>query len=169
MPWCQFSRHTVILNDSFSLDKKSVITVCSCGKVMFSQASVILSTGWGHVWQGGVCVAGGHAWQEACVAGGGLRATADTTGYGQWAGGTHPTGMHSCYNLNPNECGYTGFQFVDFWNIFISKLRIIVFLSTTLWKNDCINNRKGHALKMVLLPNKTSYINEFLPANIWWC
>ena len=72
MPWCQFSRHTVILNDSFSFDKKSVITVCSCGKVMFSQASVILSTGWGHVWQGGVCVAGGHAWQGACVAEGGM-------------------------------------------------------------------------------------------------
>ena len=77
MPWCQFSRHTVILNDSFSLDKKSVITVCSCGKVMFSQASVILSTGWGHVWQGGVCVAGrgvcgrGHVWQRgACMVGG---------------------------------------------------------------------------------------------------
>ena len=67
----------------------------SCGKVMFSQASVILFTGgraWlggvhgrggmrgrGHVWQGGhawqgACMAGGHAWQghvwqRACVAG----------------------------------------------------------------------------------------------------
>ena len=61
----------------------------SCGKVMFSQASVILSTGreghvWqrgacvvkeggcvmrGHVWRGGACVSGGHAWQGACMAG----------------------------------------------------------------------------------------------------
>ena len=41
--------------------------------------------GEGHAWQG----AGGHAWhrgREACVA----RGTAIA------AGGTHPTGMHSC-------------------------------------------------------------------------
>ena len=43
----------------------------------------------GGVWQGG------HAWQ------GGMHAMADTTGYGQWAGGTHPTSMYSCWiNLN---------------------------------------------------------------------
>ena len=42
----------------------------SCGKVMFSQASVILSTG-GYAWQRGACMAkggmcgkGGHAWQR---------------------------------------------------------------------------------------------------------
>ena len=52
-----------------------VITVrnSSCGKVMFSQASVILSTG-GHAWWGccvtggmsggGMCMAGVCAWQE---------------------------------------------------------------------------------------------------------
>ena len=34
----------------------------------------------------GVCVAGGHAWWGVCVAG----ETASE------AGGTHPTGMHSC-------------------------------------------------------------------------
>ena len=42
----------------------------SCGEVMFSQASVILSMGGkGHAWQG----AGGHAWRggrRACMAGG---------------------------------------------------------------------------------------------------
>ena len=50
----------------------------SCGKVIFSQASVILFTGgggihgrrrvWqeGHVWQG-ACMAEGHAWQGASV------------------------------------------------------------------------------------------------------
>ena len=58
-----------------------IITVrnSSCGKVMFSQASVILSTG-GYAWLGGVagcvCVCGGHAWQgehvwqRACMVGG---------------------------------------------------------------------------------------------------
>ena len=72
-----------------------------------------LSVQGGRAWQEGCVWQGGHAWhggmhgrgdmcgrgacmvRGACVAGGG-RATADTTGYGQWAGGTHPTGMHSC-------------------------------------------------------------------------
>ena len=52
-----------------------IITVrnSSCGKVIFSQASVILSTG-ERAWQGS-CMAGGYvargcAWQGACVAGG---------------------------------------------------------------------------------------------------
>ena len=44
----------------------------------------------GGVWHGDMhgrgCVAWGHAWQGACMAG--ESATA--------AGGTHPTGMHSC-------------------------------------------------------------------------
>ena len=69
----------------------------------------------------GGCVAGGCLWQEgvhgrrACVVGGmcgggmcGRRACmpcmlsplADTMGYGQWTGGTHHTGMHSCFNLS---------------------------------------------------------------------
>ena len=76
--------------------------------------------GWGggHVWLGGgvwlgVCMAGGHVWLGgmcgwgACVAGGhawGWHAPlppADTTStaYGQPSGGTHPTGMHSCFKL----------------------------------------------------------------------
>ena len=56
---------------------------------MFSQACVIPSV------QGreGVCLGdlhpGGSAWGGVCIQG-------DTTGYGQRAGGTHPTGMHSC-------------------------------------------------------------------------
>ena len=97
----------------------------SWGKVIFSQASVILSTGAGacvvpggvcgcrggacvaageHAWLlGGVCgsqecILGGHAWLlGGGVVAGGRRAW-DTARYGQWAGGTHPTGMHSCYN-----------------------------------------------------------------------
>ena len=76
-------------------------------KVMFLHVSVILSTGGWHAWQGE------RAWQGACVAwrvctaggmrggGGGGGCVADTTRYGQWAGSTHPIGMHSCclYNL----------------------------------------------------------------------
>ena len=46
--------------------------------------------GWGHAWRGRVH-GQGHAWQ------GGMHGVANTTGYGQWAGGTHPTGMHSCF------------------------------------------------------------------------
>ena len=33
---------------------------------------------------------GGHAWLQGVHA-------CDTMRYGQWAGGTHPTGMHSCF------------------------------------------------------------------------
>ena len=53
------------------MSKVALLPSSSCGKVMFSQASVILSTG-GHTWQG-TCVAGQHALQEACVACGGMR------------------------------------------------------------------------------------------------
>ena len=77
--------------------------------------------GGGHAWQGGVhgkrwCVAGGmhcggHVWQEACMAEG-----ACVTGGHVWqeeacvpgemataADGTHPTGMHSCFNTAYNS------------------------------------------------------------------
>ena len=55
----------------------------------------------------GVCMAGGHAWWGACMAGehvwwGGV-CVADTIRYGQSAGGTHPTGMHSCHKCNRNN------------------------------------------------------------------
>ena len=53
-------------------------------KVMFSKVSVCLHG------RGGVHGKGGHAWWGACVAG--ETAIAE--------GGTHPTGMHSCYQLN---------------------------------------------------------------------
>ena len=51
------------------------------GKVIFSQASVILSTGGG----------GMHP---------GDPPPPSTTGYGQQAGGTHPIGMYSGLNIN---------------------------------------------------------------------
>ena len=65
----------------------------------------------GHVWLylGGVrgfirgaCVVlfgGGHAWFYSggvCVV---FSVFLDTMRYGQWAGGTHPTGMHSCFSI----------------------------------------------------------------------
>ena len=87
----------------------------SCGKVMFSQVSVILFTGGvcvvggvhggGHVWQGvcgagwhvwqgeGACMAEGHAWQGGHVWQGACMTGEMTTA----ADGTHPTGMHSCF------------------------------------------------------------------------
>ena len=46
----------------------------------------------GHVWQGGVCDRGG-AW-HACPT-----RNYEIRWYGQRAGGTHPTGMHSCFVL----------------------------------------------------------------------
>ena len=54
---------------------------------------------------GGACMAGGCAWWGcawlgACMVGGmhggGACVTCTATAYGQSAGGTHPTGMHSC-------------------------------------------------------------------------
>ena len=58
------------------------------GKVMFSQASVILSTGEGSASRG-VCI------QEV---GRPPSPPSDTTGYGQRTGGAHPTWMHSCFS-----------------------------------------------------------------------
>ena len=57
----------------------------------------------GHAWfyPGGACVV---LFGGACVVlfGGGCMVFpvfSDTMRYGQWAGGTHPTGMHSCFHL----------------------------------------------------------------------
>ena len=100
----------------------SVITVrnSSCVRVMFSQASVILSTGRA-VHGGGRGMCGrGCAWQGACVAGGvhdwgicgrGACMAGETT---TAADDTHPTGMHSCSeavdnNYNPRSpCSPSG-------------------------------------------------------------
>ena len=55
----------------------------------------------GHAWQG-VCVAGGMHGRGACMAMGSVHSMhaplTDTTRYGQWAGSTHPTEMHSCFH-----------------------------------------------------------------------
>ena len=56
----------------------------------------------GHVWQGGmhgkgVCMAGGNVWWGVCVAEGVCIAGQCVAGEtATAAGGTHPTGMHSC-------------------------------------------------------------------------
>ena len=75
----------------------------------------------GHAWllRGGVrgCSGGGCAW---LFLGGCMVARGECMGYdeiwryGQWAGGTHPTGMHSCY-LN----WFVWFIFFRFKNLYI--------------------------------------------------
>ena len=94
----------------------------SCGKVVFSQVSVILLRGGvhgrgmhgrgvhgrgtcmagGHAWQGdkhgrGHAWQGGHVWWGLCMVGVGVAGETATA-----ADGTHPTGMHSCFKyFNP--------------------------------------------------------------------
>ena len=68
----------------------------------------------GHAWRGGmcgrqgVCVAGGHAWQGAGMCGRQAACVTHTTIYGQWAGGTHPIGMHSRFET---KTGFDNFKF----------------------------------------------------------
>ena len=64
---------------------------------------------------GGLCGRGGHAWQAggyvwwgACMARGacvaeGVHGRGVCVAYSQRAGGTHPTGMHSCYTVQTIE------------------------------------------------------------------
>ena len=65
----------------------------STGKVIFSQASVILSTGGGCCSRGGVCLPWGSTLGGAWSGGG---AWWRPLGMSTAAGGMHPTGMHSC-------------------------------------------------------------------------
>ena len=49
----------------------------------------------------GACVAGGHAWQGVCMVGGGSACVSCVAGKTAIAvGGTHSTGMHSCYVIS---------------------------------------------------------------------
>ena len=68
---------------------------CSLG------GACVVALGGGHVWLlwGGMhgFIQGGHAWFYSggvCMV---FSVFWDTMRYGQWEGGTHPTGMHSCY------------------------------------------------------------------------
>ena len=97
----------------------------SWGKVIFSQASVILSTGGvcsrgvpgpggllggrrvpgpGGVCSGG-CLVWGGTWLGGSASGG---PGGDPPGTATAAGGTHPTGMHSCWKLNCHLNGVMG-------------------------------------------------------------
>ena len=82
--------------------------VCGC-----SWGACMVARG-GHAW----FYLGGHAWfylggmhgfiRGACVVlfGGACMVFSvflDTMRYGQWAGGTHPTGMHPCWIINCNR------------------------------------------------------------------
>ena len=71
----------------------------NCKKVMFSQASVILSMGGGHAWQG-ECMAGVYMVWGMCgrgMRGREMRMAVETA---TAADGTHSTGMHSCCKEN---------------------------------------------------------------------
>ena len=104
----------------------------SYGKVMFSQACVKNSVHRGGAWQGHRVWCGGMhgrvcAWWGACMAGG-MHGGGHVCGEGhawQWgggacvagetaiaAGGTHPTGMPSCFN-------YKNFQKLHFLTLSI--------------------------------------------------
>ena len=68
-------------------------------KVMFIHPSVSHSVHRGVCIQG-VCILGGWICGVSASRGGlGRPPPSDTTGYGQRAGGTHPTGMHSCFKI----------------------------------------------------------------------
>ena len=88
----------------------------------------------GHAWFyfGGACVVlfGGHAWfylgGHAWFYSGGVcevfSVFSDTMRYGQWAGGTHPTGMHSCWKMAikmnvANQKSILGYSWT--WNLHI--------------------------------------------------
>ena len=62
------------------------------------------------------CSRGGGRW--VCIQGGGSASPSDTTGYGQQAGGMHPTGMHSCLS-----------QFLNFSIFLTNTWQIWIFLT----------------------------------------
>ena len=63
-------------------------------KVMFSQVFVCPQMGGLHLGVGSLHPGGGESASKGV---GQTPPPSDTTGYGQRAGGTHPTGMHSCF------------------------------------------------------------------------
>ena len=77
--------------------------VCGCQGGMHGCQGVCMAKG-GAWLLGGVCGCWGHVWWRGCawwsgvcvVKGGGCMGYDEIRRYDQWAGGTHPTGMHSC-------------------------------------------------------------------------
>ena len=87
---------TVLIKYFLSLDEKYIYRPqTKFAKVMFSQVSVCPQRG------GGVSASGpkgcGRRPPDQCMLGYTSPSPVDTTGYGQQAGGTHLTGMHSCF------------------------------------------------------------------------
>ena len=93
----------------------------------------------GHAWQGVCGRGGGFAWWGACMAGGACVAghawhtcpPADTVRYSQWAGSTHPTGMHSCslmfFILKAFDKGFTDkLSFLKNMTILLSKFELFI-------------------------------------------
>ena len=101
------------------------------GKVMFSHLCVILFTGGGGLHpkgsaSGGVCIQGGlHPGEFGIPA-----PPLDTTGCGQRAGGTEPTGMHSCSTL----------MFAELSNEFLRNyFRFVLFYFNLIWHFTCLD------------------------------
>ena len=95
----------------------------SWGKVIFSQASVILLTGGGRVWSRG---------GEVPASGGLVRGVPA-------ASGTHPTGMHSCFSCFHIEIAYSNFTFCGAYTLSflahhtVSEKRNCLFKLYFLW------------------------------------
>ena len=95
--------------------------------VWFWGVCMVLFGGACMVWFGGVCgFIWGREWfysgrgGRVCVVlfRGGVRgffSFFDTMRYGQWAGGTHPTGMPSCFFVKIVTCGWRNLKFSVFW------------------------------------------------------
>ena len=83
----------------------------SWGKVIFSQASVILSTG-GHVCLGGMCAWGGMCGWGVCMAGGAWQGACMAGGGHVWPGAcvprghAWPGGMHAMHTPWPDAMRY---------------------------------------------------------------
>ena len=93
-----------------------IVRNSSCGKVMFSHASVILSMG-GHVWPGGMHGWEGHVWPGGCVWQGmcvvGVCMVGCMHGRGCMAGGVWQGDMHG------RRDGYCSRQYTSYWNAFL--------------------------------------------------
>ena len=83
--WCDFSECDCI----FTAHKRSLRRLCFYRCLSVHRWACVV----------GACMAGGRVWQGACMTGEGRCVVGghagDTMRYGQWAGGTYPTGMHS--------------------------------------------------------------------------
>ena len=92
--------------------------------------------------RGGVCIWGlGGGGRH--LGGGWADPPPDTMGYSQWGGGTHPTGMHSCFNLH--LCQPLSFSTVTFYiviKIFTVRNSIPLticssFMVSLIFDSDC--------------------------------